>query len=637
MAYREFRNAKTYEAPEIDILPKTIAVVQSAVQQRARAQQQNRNLAATIKADKAATKFTTDSLDINHRNNIGVQMATNDMMKYGFLQPETSDFLARIRADDQLSANQYIKTEAIRKQIDNHKISGPKQGGNYYNRSYDDARWVKSAWGDQDERVYWGNRDERLDELASTIGKDYINSFNKEAFLNDYIDELKTQTRSKDSKGQSGIKTGSKVTAVFFDDNGVPRVTDKHAIQALDSSPDLRERYKQEVDLSLLDDAKKMMATKEGEWLKGMTPAQIIEAFRDDPSLNTESKLKPGQRELQLAKQDLERRQRVSLDNSYDAGDYTDESGLGITNKKVGHSYTFHAGNFAGPGGVLPLKTGKAFNIPSTSPNRVDLNTGRVSHSLKGKRDFNVEGYELVPVQAGNNPMKIEASSPDEYIEQIKKIPLSAFDPSNANHIQGMQVGLRGTTFDKARIIQATFDAERPLNKQYAEAVKAGDEETMARIDKQKEAINKLRQQAGQDELDEEDTAEFQSLLPFLGIEGIEYNELILANPQDIANVKAVTGGFDISNPKNWDENMVRVKQAFEQRKAEAERANYNREATREMTTPATDESTPPKPPKTSVPAIPEGRIVVVKDGQRFHIPLEQKEEAMKAGYKLEN
>lgn len=631
MAYREFENSPEYIAPDVDLFPKTLQLLQTAQLTRQRQQQQNRSLAATYQADKLQSKFTTDQEELNHLSNANTQEATRDMLTHGVLTKPTREKLSRATGYKQESDAQWQLKEDLEKGINDRVIRGPKAEKNYYDKSYDQQQLIDAAYGKHDERVTWNDRASRLNAVASSVGSNMIHGFNKEAFVNDYVDELKTQERDNTSKSTSGVKTGSKVSAVFFDNNGVPKVTDDHAIQMLDSSPDLKERYKQEVDLELLDDARKMMATKDGGWVKSLTPEQVVQKFREDPSLNTESKLTPGERERTLAKHDLEKRQRINLANSYDAGEQKDPSGVGITNDKLAHSFSFHSDNFAGPGGVLPLKTGKNFTIASTSPDRTDISNGQTTHSMKGKRDFAVEGYQLVPTFNNNEPLNLTSKTPDEMVAEIKKIPLDQFNPANPKHLTDMKLALRGTSIDKAKLLQKSYSEERSLNRRIADAVKNNlPADQIEALEKQRDAVKKINAYTGKDELTSEENSDFQSLLPFIGIDGIEYNELVQANPSDIANVKAVTGGFDPSNKKNWDEGMTKVQQAFNQRKQEAISKGYQVSVHPD----SEHKGAKAKVRKLNTVAIPEGRIKVKSpDGKIGHLPAGQLDEALKSGF----
>ena len=74
MAYREFHNEPYYKQPEIDLFPKTLALLQTVAATRMRQQQHNWDLAANYKQDKLESKFTNDQKflnDVSQRVKIG--------------------------------------------------------------------------------------------------------------------------------------------------------------------------------------------------------------------------------------------------------------------------------------------------------------------------------------------------------------------------------------------------------------------------------------------------------------------------------------------------------------------------------------------------------------------------------------
>ena len=61
MAYRNFRNEPYYEAPEVDLFPKTLALVQTYAQHKLAQQRQDKALAANWQADQQSSKFNIDA------------------------------------------------------------------------------------------------------------------------------------------------------------------------------------------------------------------------------------------------------------------------------------------------------------------------------------------------------------------------------------------------------------------------------------------------------------------------------------------------------------------------------------------------------------------------------------------------
>ena len=577
MAYRTFRNEPYYDRPEIDVFPKTIALLQVAEQARQRERLQNKALAASYKADKLTSKFNADQEKLNYLSEANTQNAVADIRRYGFITPQTRDSLSRAMGYKQLSDAQWQMKEDLEKSINDRVIRGPKPEKNYYNKAYDEQRLVDASYGkhdDPNDQVDYNNRADRLHQFANTIGTDYIHGFNKEAYLNDYVDEYKNAYIKNSDTDKSGVKSSTKTTAIFWDKNGVPKVTDDHAIEYLNSSPDIKEHYKQVVDLDLVDDLRKM-AARGVKWAQETDPESGVKMLREHPELNEENKTLPGERERSLALKDLERQQRVSLDNSHDYSKYRDESGLGINNKNVTHSYTYHEGDLSGPGGVMPLKTGKNFTIATTSPDRADVYSGKTSHGMRGKIDLSVEGYQLVPVTSDNSVLPIKTGSIQEFIQSINNLPYSYADPSKPGAVTDMKVALRGTSIDKAKLIQKSRFAEKDLNNQIAAARQALDYDKAQSLEQQRDMIKQVNKFMEKDELTEQEESQLQSILPYIGIEGIEHNELVVANTQDLATVKSVTGGFDLSDRNRWSPEMKQAQQAFQQWKDRAKANGY--------------------------------------------------------------
>lgn len=537
MAYREFQQQKYYEQPEVDFFPKTLALLQTAQQVKQRQQQQNRALAATWQADKLASSFTTDQNDLNNLSADVTNSAINDFRNFGYLSAATREKQNRALGYKQLSDAQWKKKEDLENFINTFTIKGPKAGANYYDKAKDQQTLIEMAYGNPNEVVNWGNREERLNQAAATLGKDYLNAFNKEAFLNDYVDELKTSIHNQDVKNQAGVKSGNKITAVFFDENGVPKVTGNHAIQFLDSSPDIRERYKQEVDMELLDDARKIAATKEGAWLKDLAPDQIIDAFRTNPALNTESKLKPGEREAELARKDLERKQRISLDNSYDAGDFSDQKSKGITSQKysVGTS-NFDPNSYGGQGGVFVSKDTKIPGIAiQVKGPAFDKNKNRVTGNPDSDRSMNVTSYNLGLVDQNGVPLNIPGATVDEQLAYVRSIPPEKL----VNY--SLRVLAHGQSLNDASLSNARKDLQ-------ALQLKEG------KTDEEVNRMNTLRNALEQADINPDLAPEV--IAKAIGAEIEDLVKVVTPGQNEENQISAKLGSFKMTDPKNWDADM---------------------------------------------------------------------------------
>lgn len=337
MAFRRFTEAET---PQPEGMPYTAHAVSGLVdsinRRRLAEQTAKRNAIAQYKADSYASKFNTDSEDFLVLGRDVTSQAVNEMMASpsGQTSGGLRDKQARYLGYKNQSDAQWQQLQDLQGTIAQTKFE--TGGKNYYNPKPDADRLIEAAYGADGERITWFNRGERLDAVGKTLGSDLTKSFDKEGYLSDYVERIKTQVRESKNKSMSGYEKSGKIDAVFLDENGNPKVTDEHAINYLQSSSYTTGVYQQELNKQLLSEAKRMMATPEGAKLKGLTEEQIIAGMRttpDDPNYikNTINDLAPGIRERNMAKIDLEKKQRVNLTNSTDAGSYDPGARDGVT------------------------------------------------------------------------------------------------------------------------------------------------------------------------------------------------------------------------------------------------------------------------------------------------------------------
>lgn len=560
MAYRTFENEPYFKAPEINYGNRTLQMLQQAMAMRGRQQQQNRALAANYQADKLASNFTTDQEELNYLTRANTQSAVKDFMNYGSLSAGTRDSLARAQGYKAISDAQWKTKEDLEKAINDRVIRGPKAEKNYFKKDVAQQKIVDAAYGTPEERVTWQDRGDRLKKVANEIGNDYINEFNKDAYVSDYIDELKTQSIRNETTGQSGTSTDKKVTAVFFDKNGVPKVTDEHAIQFLNSSPDIQQRYKQEVDLQLIDDAKKMAATKEGAWVGPLLqkdPALVIQTFRENPSLNTESKMAPGARERELARQDLEAKHRISLDNSYDASKYDPDSARGITSKDFGLEHAFNKNSYGGTGGVFINKKTGTKGIPIKIGRAFDKNDMKVTGNEKSPRTIFVDTYNLLPVdRKTGKPIDLSGGSVDEQIAKMEALPDAAFRDLDLKTV------IHGKSYNTADLDQA--------RKEYQQ-LKLTPEDLMT--DDQRKRFGELG--ATLMELDQNPELAPEIVQAKLGVVVEDLLKPLDRGTTETKEIQGKLGKFDVTDPKNWDEDQKKFAAAFEARRLKATQGGF--------------------------------------------------------------
>lgn len=562
MAYREFQTEPFYKAPKIEFFPKTTAtlltLLQTGMQQRMQRQRQNIQLAATYKADQLSSKFTTDQAELNHLSNANTQSAVRDFRELGNLSPSTRERLSRAQGYKALSDSQWQMKEDTEKNINDRVIKGPKSGANYYDKSYDAQNLVDAAYGKEGEDVTWETRGDNIQKVSSNIGKNLIFGFNKEAFLNDYVEEKKTETRGKDSKGISGVKVGSKVTAVFLDKDGVPKVTDEHAIQFLDSSPDIRERYKQEVDLELMDDAKKMAATKEGrDWLNTLPPGtNIAQVFREHPELNTQSKITPGERERTLARTDLEKKQRVSLDNSYDASGHDPDAVKGITSKVYTVAPSFDRTAVGGSGGKFTSKSGdKTGMMISLKGKAYDINEGRNTGNDRSSRDAVIKSYNLALVNKSGIPFNIPAQTPQEFAKAISDMKPEEFFPLQLKTV------IKGQAFNRADVLS---QARVERDKLAVTANKSAEQEAQ-----QKSLANVIEMASVNPDLEPEIIQ--AALKSVLGTVVEDIVKVVEPKDPETIDIQNKLGTFNITDKKHWSDDDKLIADTYEKKRKEVD------------------------------------------------------------------
>lgn len=563
MAYREFKNEPYYKAPDVKFMPNTQAMLRQAMGARLFQQRQNRALAANFQADKLASKFTTDQDKLNMLTNDITQSGVYDFKNNGVMSPQTIEKMTRARGYKEMSDAQWTMKEDLEKAVNDRVIRGPKPEKNYFNKDVAQQKIVEAAYGQPHEDIDWTTRGQRLNAVANQIGKDYLHEFNKDAWVTDYVDNMKTQQIDKETKGMSGVKTGKTVNAVFFDENGVPKVTDQHAINMLNSSPDIQERYRQEVNTQLIDDARKMASTKDGAWVGDLLkqdPNAVIKLFRDKPELNTESKVPPGVRERELAKADLENKQRITLKNSYDASGYDEGASRGITSKDYGMENAWNQNQFGGAGGVFVNKKTGTKGIPIKIGPAFDKTSGKITGNDKSPRTLFADTFNLAPVDQNGKVVDIVANSIEEQINKINAFPDAAFQNLNLKTV------VHGKSYN---------DRDLDNARQEYKKLQLTPEQSMT--DEERKRYGELG--ATLQELDQNPELAPEIVQSKLGVVVEDLVKPIERGTVEAKEIKGKLGTHDITDPKNWDADMKRLAAAFDARKKQAQDNGYGKPA----------------------------------------------------------
>lgn len=611
MAYRTFYEAETPRAEGMPFTMQAISGLMDSVQQRRLAQQKaKQNAIAQFKADSFEGKFNTDQEDLNALAKDITGQALQEIMASptGQISPQTQEKKTRALGYSNQSKAQWQQFQDAQAVINQTKFMAG--GKNYFNPKPSADRLLSAAYGNEDERVNFFTRGDRIEAAAKTVGTDMINEFDKEGYLSDYVEGLKTQTRELKSKSTSGIEQGSKVDAVFLNNNGVPEVTDDHAINYISSSPYITQRYQQELNKQLLSEAKKIKATPQGSWMQGLDDAQVVAELRNDPTKNTVNPVAPGVRERNLAKIDLEKKQRQNLMNSYDAGQYDPDAGRGITSKYFTVAPSFDRTDFGGSGGKLTSKSGeKTGMMISLRGQAFDKNASRMTGNDRSSRDAVIKSYNLAPVKGGV-PVNLKAETTEEYIQKINEIPL--------DQILTMQLKtvIHGQAFNKPEILS---NARVERDKLDVKANKTTEDTGKL------EALNKILDMASVNP-DLEPEVIQSALRTVLGTVVEDLVKVVEPKDPETIDIQNKLGRYNITDPKNWSSDDKAIAQAFEARVKEAHGQAYK------VAKVAVSEKSASKP--TQVPTVgndddynklPAGSLFIAPDGKQYKKPGKQK------------
>lgn len=556
MAYRTFYEAETPKPEGMPYAANAVAGLVDSINRRRLAEQTaKRNALAQYKADSYEGKFSTDQHDLNALAQDITKQAVSEMMASpsGTTSTNLKERQARALGYSNKSKAQWQAFQDVQGLIAQTKFE--TGGKNYYNPKADADRLMEAAYGREGEHVNFNNRSERLEAVARTLGTDLLKSFDKEGYLSDYVEGMKTQIRESKMKSISGYEKTGKIDAVFLNKDGVPEVTDEHAINFLHSSDFVSKRYQQELDQQLLAEAKKIQATPQGAWMKGLSEDQIINELRNDPTKNTINQVAPGIRERNLAKIDLEKKQRVNLMNSTDAGQYDPDAGRGITSKFFTVAPSFDRTSFGGSGGKLTTKSGDKTGIMiSLRGQAFDLNEGRMTGNDRSSRDAVIKSYNLAPVLNGV-PINIHADTPEEYIKAINAIPLDQIRQMDLKTV------IKGQAFNKPEILSSARVERDKLD------VKPNkNQEDIGKL----EALNKVLDIASMNP-DLEPEVIQSALRTVLGTVVEDLVKVVEPKDPETIDIQNKLGRFNITDARNWSSDDKAIADAFNKRKAEAQ------------------------------------------------------------------
>lgn len=585
MAYREFEQAKHYEAPDIDLFSGAMAAWQNAQAIKNQRAIQRANVMANYKADKLTEGGFSTDLDnrLTPALRVATDKAVQDIMSYGYVLPETKNTLSRIEQGAIQSKNQKLEFKALEETLtkqaneDEYLIAKPL---------FDDLTQRAYGTGVSDDEVNEQTRGARLSEFAQKLSsgeRDYLKTFNLPKYRQDYANNRKMQIRAEKQKGQSGYVSDEKISAIFFDKNGKPGVPDEEAIKFLDSKPDVQKYFEQKVNQELLSDAKAMIGSKNNTVqipedrddllntlphqdgvvdLKSLSPQQTIALFRQLPSANKEAKQKPGERELELAKKELEIAQQVSLENAYDASAFNPSSQYGVTADGIQAAPGFTTGGYAGPGFTYrntKSATNPRLRVPTKSSYRVDVNSGTVDESDQ-PREMSLDKVLILPVTRSGKVINIESNSAKEFNEKINSMSEEQFNQNAEDPIVGTTLAFRGDTYDKELIQNKAVRKLQDIEAQMVNTLQGSEDYT--KLQRQYDA---LKYQLGNLETGFV-PVNLSMMRELLGVSEMR-NEIMPVRPGDdnVSALKAATGQ-DVYDEKYWTPEMKQAKELINSR-----------------------------------------------------------------------
>lgn len=579
MAYREFRNEETYKAPETSgLFQHTMGTIGQQMAERAREKKVNRSAAERFKLDNDKGYYASDVDVLNENAKQITARAIHELKTRGQLSGETVLMMQDHEALANKSKIDYdlaTKARAMMKEI------GSKD--EFYNGgTLDDGKLGKDELALQDAE-YNGSiseRNQRIQNVLRNIGG--IDTFNKGKFVAKHIQQQKLN-KMQNITDQSGVKTTKMTSAIFMKPDGTPGITDNHIVEMFNKDPRVEQWYTKEVDSQLGSEVKRMKALGNDprvSWMKGMSDEDIKAAIIENPSLNLINGTPFGQRKKELAKKDLEVGQDINKSTSVDYSDSYGATGGKFNNTKIGYQPTFidQAVNFKSINGAKQAGTvgadltyidkGAPLKFVTNSPIRANTGTGEVDTKASDNMEFNLRNYGLYVYDQKGQLYPLQGKSIDELKASIDAIPDRYFSDTAAHPLNPeMSIGLNGFAINKSKLINQSLDKRSQLAEEYNKAMDSGDEIRAQQIKSRMEQVDKLRNMAGNADVDD---MELLLAGKQLGISGVQNDMIVKAGDQDFAKLKTITNGLDLRNPEKWTSDMIELNDYYKQRVAKA-------------------------------------------------------------------
>lgn len=578
MAYREFEYEKQYAAPDTShFLDESTRAVSNIFQQLHRRNEERLKSANQFEYDLSKGQFENDQKILTEFANHVVGRGKQEILRTGKIDNETANLMTQGKGFQQMSTLQHQKAKDMQSEIIARDAKDP-----YYDGSVDLAK-LKDAANGKDNEVNFFTRGQRLVDAEKQMGD--IDSFKYANYRADYVKKIGEKSREVTTGNPNATKTKFDQGTFWDDSKGKLGVTDKHAIDYINSDPQGRvdQYFSKKLNDQLDQEIEKMQASGDSRvsWMKGMNKADIKNELINNPSKNLINSQDYGVRKRELAKQDLAEADRINSKVSVDYKADKGENSKMYRNDNVAHSYSFNNSKTQaavpgqtvspydnpGPGGVLLQKNGKPLLFNSTNPIRTNINTGTTNKSKIGSVPFNMTGYQLQAFSSSGAPVLLHGNTPDEMVNFIKTMPLDWFDPNGKYKLQpDMKVALQGYTVNQAHILNAANNSEQSIQSSIAKAQNENNSDELAAQEEKLKNLQVLKSLIGSGA----DDQELALAASRAGINGVQVNEIVQASDADMANIKAVTQGFDLRDKNYWNADMHKVDEAYKQRYNEA-------------------------------------------------------------------
>lgn len=581
--YREFHYEKPFAKPDYShYLDETTHAVSNMFQQLAQQRENKLRQANQFEYDLSQGKFENDQKILTQLASNVVDRGRQEILRTGKIDNQTAGLMTQGKALQQLSSIQHEKTKSLQSEILSRDSKDP-----YYDSQIDLAK-LKDAANGADGEVNMFDRGQRLIQAEQQMGG--VDSFKYANYRADYVKKIGEKSREQVAGNPNATKTKFDQGTFWDDSKGKLGVTDKHAIDYINSDPqgrvDLYFSKKLNDQLDGEIDRMKDSGDARVKWMKGMSKPDIKNELINDPSKNLINDQDYGVRKRNLAKNDLAEADRTNSKVSVDyKADKNNNGGL-YKNDNVVHSYSFNNSKAQGaipgqsispydnpgPGGVLFQKNGKPLMFNSTNPVRTNVSTGTTNKTKIGSVPFNLTGYQLQAFNQNGAPVLLHGNNTDELVDFIKRIPSDWFDPNGKYKLQPkLKVALHGYTVNQAHILNAANNSEQSIQSKISQAQNENNSDEVAVLEENLQKLQLLKSMVGAG-ADDQELALASSRA---GINGVQVNELVQASDTDLANIKATTQGFDLNNKDYWNDDMHRVDQAYQERAQQAASSGF--------------------------------------------------------------